>query len=768
MLRRSTAWFLLAFPVLAVAAAAQDTWAPITSAGPTQGSNRATAVWTGDEMIVWGGNPAVGAPTNLGLRYRPASDSWSLVSSTGVPSGRALHTAVWTGREMIVWGGMIDNSNTLTNTGGRYDPQTDTWSPMSTTGAPSARLCHSAVWTGREMLVWGGFDPAGLTLGDGARYDPVSDIWTPISATGAPTSRAFHAAVWTGREMLIWSGRPTANTGARYDPAADAWTPMTTVGAPDGRSECSAVWSGREMIVWGGNSELPNVPYLNTGGRYDPVLDVWRPTTTTGAPTGRIYQSTIWNGREMIVFGGHPPSPPTLSLNDGSRYDPLRNHWSPLPASGNPGPRALHTAVWTGREMIVFGGLDYTSTNGLFTGGRYTPPTNPTNGWLPISNVDAPRGREDHTAVWTGREMIVWGGQGRVGPAVSPLDSGGRYDSTADSWTPTSMVGAPTARLQHAAVWTGREMIIWGGSDGGPSLGGGRYDPVSDTWTSINLTNAPTPRFDHPAVWTGREMIIWGGGLINATETNAGARYDPRTDTWTPMSTTGAPSPRRNHSAIWTGREMIVWGGVAGATYQPGGARYDPRTNTWSPMSTTGATLLRGFHQAFWTGSEMIIWGGGNGPTLNTGERYTPATDSWTSMSMVGVPGLREDEVAAWTGSEMLLWGGNTTPFPSTDGARYDALSDTWTPMTKKAQPSFRRRAAGVWTGRYLLVWGGESGKTPMFLDNGSAYGAEFSLSGKNGMTAVESCTASISGGPFPAIVAFALAAALLRRSFRR
>src|SRR4029078_8463997 len=142
MLRRPAAWFVLLVPALAASAAAQDSWAPITSAGPTQGSNQAAAVWTGEEMIAWGGNDAVGSPTNLGLRYRPATDYWSVASTKGAPSVRWQHTAVWRSREMIVWGGLT--ALTTTNTGGRYDPKTDTWSPMSTTGAPSAGSTHSA------------------------------------------------------------------------------------------------------------------------------------------------------------------------------------------------------------------------------------------------------------------------------------------------------------------------------------------------------------------------------------------------------------------------------------------------------------------------------------------------------------------------------------------------------------------------------------------------------------------------------------------------
>ena len=34
----------------------------------------------------------------------------------------------------------------------------DTWTATSTTNAPSARPGHTAVWTGSEMIVWGGYN----------------------------------------------------------------------------------------------------------------------------------------------------------------------------------------------------------------------------------------------------------------------------------------------------------------------------------------------------------------------------------------------------------------------------------------------------------------------------------------------------------------------------------------------------------------------------------------------------------------------------------
>ena len=111
-----------------------------------------TGVWTGSAMLVWSGSPTTSAKF-----YDPATDTWfGSASTVGAPSTRMLFSAVWTGTEMIIWGGVTTFCSGPLDTGARYNPSTDTWTPMSVTGAPTARLAHSAVWTGTQMIVWGG------------------------------------------------------------------------------------------------------------------------------------------------------------------------------------------------------------------------------------------------------------------------------------------------------------------------------------------------------------------------------------------------------------------------------------------------------------------------------------------------------------------------------------------------------------------------------------------------------------------------------------
>ena len=86
---------------------------------------------------------------------------------------------------MIVWGGYVDPSPDGLDTGGRYDPGTNTWIATSSTNAPFARYWHTAVWTGSEMIVWGGVGINGY-LDTGGRYDPGTNSWTATSTTYAP------------------------------------------------------------------------------------------------------------------------------------------------------------------------------------------------------------------------------------------------------------------------------------------------------------------------------------------------------------------------------------------------------------------------------------------------------------------------------------------------------------------------------------------------------------------------------------------------------
>jgi hypothetical protein len=454
--------------------------------------------------------------------------------------------------------------------------------------------------------------------------------------------------------MIVWGGMgaSTLNTGAAYDPVTDTWTPMSTLSSPSARFHHTAVWTGTAMLVWGGRAAAAG-SYNASGGRYDPASDTWSSLIETSAPSPRELHTAVWTGGGMIVWGGYASgSSPTGFHDSGGLYDPATQTWTPTKASGALRPAARHTAVWTGSEMLVWGGDSFYFNASSANGEAYDPGL---DAWRPLATAGAPSARAAHTAVWTGSKMLVWGGS----PAFfNQPGTGGAYDPVGDTWTAISLTGAPSDRYHHSVVWTGSRMIVWGGL--GYQNTGGRYDPVADAWTPTSTVAAPSGRERHTAVWTGSRMIVWGGAGFVSAYLGDGGIYDPAADTWTSMSTAGAPSPRQAHTAVWTGSKMIVWGGIGGGGLNTDGAAYDPVTDTWAPISSTGPPSGRWEAAAVWTGTQMVLWGGCNGLVcFDTGGIYEPATDRWRKPpSLSGAPVARQQHTMVWTGSRAIVWGG--------------------------------------------------------------------------------------------------------------
>jgi hypothetical protein len=257
-----------------------------------------------------------------------------------------------------------------------------------------------------------------------------------------------------------------------------------------------------------------------------------------------------------------------------------------------------------------------------------------------------------------------------------PAVAGGRYDPVLDQWQPMSLDGAPRSRLDGTVVWTGELVLVWGGSSWGVpwpgvSAPGAAYDPELDLWRPISTVDEPEERFGHSAVWTGSEMLIWGGGARGDMRSSGGT-YSPAEDRWRPLPSSGAPEPRRYHAAVWTGTEMIVFGGE---TYTEDhawevlgdGARLDLASGIWTSLPAVDRPAPRYVPSAVWTGTEMIIWAGRSDPTswrgneVVTGASFDPAQDAWTPMSTRNVPAERSDPVVVWDGTQMVVIGGRGT-----------------------------------------------------------------------------------------------------------
>ena len=306
-------------------------------------------------MLIWGGttNSNEPLPSTGGGIYYPGSKRWYSLPPTE-QVGRFNHSTVWTGQEMIVWGGKGDLSSEVIGDGWIYDYKHEDWLVVTAEGAPAARAGHSAVWTGKQMIIWGGEGVDGF-LGDGAMYDPKADKWTPLPTLDAPSARGYHSVVWTGKKMIVWGGLDNdgaLDSGAVFDPKAGTWTEMAPNELIYARVSHTAVWTGKQMIVWGGRGD--DEEFFGDGAIYDLNKDTWLPLAADkAAPSQRELHTATWTGKEMIVFGGQNADG---MLDDGAIYSPKTGRWTKLRMKVSPGPRAMHTAVWSGDSLVIFGG----------------------------------------------------------------------------------------------------------------------------------------------------------------------------------------------------------------------------------------------------------------------------------------------------------------------------------------------------------------------------------------------------------------------------
>lgn len=377
----------------------------------------------------------------------------------------------------------------------------------------------------------------------------------------------------------------------------------------------------------------------------------------------------------------------------------------------------------------------------------------PRKGWFKMSEPPI-LGRVGHVAVWTGTAMIVWGGvQEELGDAFAGIPAGlldgASYDPTTDTWTklpplPDAIRAAFSgATIWGRAVWSGTEMIVWGGLK---STGDGlAYNPSTSTWRKI--ATAPVARYHEALVWAGsvQRMIAWGGyqGTSNlsynqATDARAFA-YDPATDQWEAL--TASPAPARGEPVFaWNGAELVVFSGGriarTGVITKPAPAmRFNPATKEWT--SYAQFPLLPDIGTGFGSGAAMTTegdlysWGGARaladfnpdderfnrdqgasfgGTRLGAGGGWSVLPRPETTIFNGGRPPLTRQ--AAWFGGGRLwLWSGRSilrTAIQS--GASYDPATETWTTMPQQDAPPARYAATTVWTGTRAIVWGGTAG----------------------------------------------------------
>lgn len=347
------------------------------------------------------------------------------------------------------------------------------WKPMSAGPLSPRQNAIGAALSKRRVLVWGGY-VGGSYTDDGAIYDASSNTWSP--KVSAPPNKMFDrgdafAFTLPNDDVVIWGGvgvNDGFTDGAIYHPNSDTWdyiaeSPLVK------RTNGATVYADttNEILTWSGSPDGDaNAPF-DDGARYSFALQKW--TLLPMAPiTARTHTSAIFAGGKMVIYGGVTGSM-GVGQQDFATFDPQSNMWQSGMVTQVDGRNGAFVAnvngqalFWGGDYNISPGGMDGLSDgfvldpNGTFAGkipspgAALAPPIrNAPNGWI------------------SGGRMWIWGGLSDV---VS--NNGASYDIAGKTWTPMP-ASLLTPRDAFVSVWTGTEVVIWGGYDATGIVGDG-------------------------------------------------------------------------------------------------------------------------------------------------------------------------------------------------------------------------------------------------------------------------------------------------------
>jgi hypothetical protein len=306
-----------------------------------------------------------------------ARGRWSRLPSAPIPD-RDYPVGVWTGRELLVWGGQSGPHESARPRRRRCLRPRPPPLAGAASGAPDTphpgggRMDRSgADRLGRLRPL--GHRPWRRARGrDGAAYDPTRQAWRRLPP--APLSaRADATAVWTGQELLVLGGSPAPRSdrdrpytdGAAYNPERHSWRRLAP--SPQLRGPMvnqHLVWTGTRLLVWTDWEQLQRSTVTMPGGQhaireegrdgvdvwgYDPTGDRWAVLPAAPGQPALGGAVMVWTGREVLSVTGRPYHGPALARNPGGRYDPARNRWRRL-ADGQLDTAAVPTGLWTARR----------------------------------------------------------------------------------------------------------------------------------------------------------------------------------------------------------------------------------------------------------------------------------------------------------------------------------------------------------------------------------------------------------------------------------
>ncbi len=303
---------------------------------------------------------------------------------------------------------------------------------------PLSLYRSSLAWTGEKAFIFTGRDLEGPKPTI-IEFDPAG-CSPVVKEASMPTGRIMSCAAWLEPYAYVFGGQD--QTGVldeivRYDPLEDS-VEVLPVCLPEERMGASAVTVGDSIYVIGGRNDAG---HINTVFRFVPgdgtIEEVARLHVTGG---GRV---SVWDGSRILLLGGCGVN---CALDQVLEFDPSTGKSATLNAT-LPSGVFWTSGVWTGEEVLIFGGNDWMNSVDVIY--RYIPAG---DGGSVMEVGRLPEPLELSTSFWDGNAAYVLGGSSGLDPSdgilrVSKVRSGGDDDGGESVPFPTGVLATVVASL---------------------------------------------------------------------------------------------------------------------------------------------------------------------------------------------------------------------------------------------------------------------------------------------------------------------------------
>lgn len=334
-----------------------------------------------------GRDPGTAVTATDDARPPDSFGTWDTIPDAPIPAP-AYPVSAWTGTDAVFWAGSNLERNFAYSAAAAYDPAEGTWRSVDAPGWGHPGLIGAVLDGDLYATAKGSIGRFDFDTGEWVELPSIDDFWLRNIAAGDGT-------LWGLGAIAADPAADPILTIAEYDPDTGAWrrSPATLDGPPataawDAVADLDqpVLWTGSTVVIW--NDQHPV--------SYSPREQRWTELPALEAPDGTIVATRAVADDGLTVLAdiavGEDRTLRIATLDDTGQW-----RWGTEEIPGIELDAATVTA--TGQWIVVIPA----------TGAPITIHT-PSGVWH--EHTDAPiHGLEGPGTVWTGTQLVVWGGR---------------------------------------------------------------------------------------------------------------------------------------------------------------------------------------------------------------------------------------------------------------------------------------------------------------------------------------------------------------------